>query len=276
MVWQYPDGTTYLFYWRLLHLQSLCTRPHDSGRGGDLKLKLALAGLFAAAMALTPAQATSVVFNTTSTSATLYASGSTIASSSPTGYTASIYGFDGVFTATQAPSSESVKNSSPTTLSNGAGSEELETTTAGLGIQNTGGSDPGWIGFSDAVVIDFSTAHPVTLANSTATFDMKIDASGPSEWAIYGFNGTNYVLLQTGEMQTGGPGTVPYSPTPSYTTTTSGLYSAYMIGVTNDCALTVTQVDVTPNQQTPEPGTFVMAGMALVAVGLTMKKRRKA
>jgi hypothetical protein len=52
------------------------------------------------------------------------------------------------------------------------------------------------------------------------------------------------------------------------------------VGVTNDCGLTINSVDLaysggTGTQQTPEPGTFVMAGMALIGAGVTMRKRNR-
>jgi hypothetical protein len=53
------------------------------------------------------------------------------------------------------------------------------------------------------------------------------------------------------------------------------LYSSYLIGVTNDCALTINEVYVQYSGETtptPEPGTFVMAGMALAGIGLARKR----
>jgi hypothetical protein len=105
---------------------------------------------------------------------------------------------------------------------------------------------------------------------------MTVDLPGSSYWTVYGYNTTGvnadkYALLSSGPMAPGA--------TPSFTSTSSTLYSDYLVGVTNDCGLTINSIDVTysgtTTQQTPEPGTFVMAGMALIAVGLTMRKRNR-
>ncbi len=147
----------------------------------------------------------------------------------------------------------------------------------GLGVYNTNlGQDNGFIGPSDAIVLDLShvkqtdTYNGQTGSISGITFDMYEDYSG-DDYEVYGVttNGTHttYTLVQQGIMHNTTPLTV----------STSSLYNEYVIGVT-DCALDLRGVDIqysgsVSTQQTPEPGTFVMAGMAMIGLGITIKKR---
>ena len=228
-----------------------------------------------------PAHASSVLFTA---SATLPTSGyanspATINLTNGAGSIAA-YGFDGVFSTPAAPSTVSVNSSNPDSPKNGVG-EQIAFSGAGMGLKS---NDSPYIGPTDAIVLDFSNVKSSVVYNgqtgieADVTFSMKVDLTGPSDWTIYGYatsgvNAGKYVLLASGPMQ---PGT-GYTATPSFTTST--LYSDYLVGETSDCALTITalSVDYTKGittQQTPEPGTFVMAGMALIGLGVTMKKRR--
>jgi hypothetical protein len=237
-----------------------------------LKTNITISALFTAAAILTPAHATSILFTAVST---LPATGNTITLNDNAGSIAG-YGFDGVFSNATPPSTVAITGSNPDKISGGT-AETLDTTGAGLGLASPSSESP-YIGPGDAVVLDFANVkNPDTYNGQTGqeyqvTFNMKIDLSGPSDWTVYGYNAGSgdYVLLGDGPMGSGG--------NPTFSTTT--LYSSYLVGVTNDCGLTITSVDVaytagTTIQQTPEPGTFVMAGMALIGLGVTIKKRNR-
>ena len=238
-------------------------------------MKIALAGLFAAAALMTPAQATSIVFNLNSASPTTYGTSESFASS-PSGYgSLTAYGYDSVLSQNTYTDGENIGAKNKDTPSSGS-AEDLETSSAGLGLVNTGNSDAKYIPVTDAVVLDFSNVSSSVMQSATSIkFSMSIDANGPSEWVVLGYNASTqkFTVLDEASMSSGS--------TASYTDlSTSGLYTSYMIGVSNDdCALTVDSVTVNYNavttQQAPEPGTFAMAGMALAAVGISMKKRRK-
>ena len=102
---------------------------------------------------------------------------------------------------------------------------------------------------------------------NTITFKMYEDYSG-ADYEIYGVTGAygtagaTYSVIKSGQMSNSTPLTV----------STSSLYNAYIIGVT-DCALDIQSISV-GYSAAPEPGTFVMAGIALIGLGVTMKRRR--
>lgn len=248
-----------------------------------MKTNIAISALFTAAAFLTPAHASSVLFTASATLPTsgAYNSPATVNLTNGAGSIAA-YGFDGVFSTTAAPGTVAVNSSNPDSPKNTGGSEQIDYSTAGMGLKS---NDSPYIGPTDGIVLDFSNVKTSVAYNgqtgveADVNFALKIDATGPSNWTIYGYatsgvNAGSYVLLDSGPMQyVAGNG---YTATPMYTTTT--LYSDYLVGVTNDCALTITALSVdytkgTTTQQTPEPGTFVMAGMALIGLGVTMKKR---
>ena len=246
-----------------------------------MKSKMAIAALFSVAAILTPAHASTVLFNTSSLGTNTALPSPYSITLSNSGGTITAYGFDGVFSASTPPTDVAGSATGPTT---GTGKDVAVTQPAGLGVDNGTGGTNSDIGPGDAVVLDFSGVSSTVKQNTTqVTFDMTVDQTGPSYWAVYGFNGTQYVLLGQGPMETptsgtGGNGlTGTYSASPTFSTST--LYTSYLVGVTNDCDLTVNEVQITYNgqttQSTPEPGTFVMAGMALVAVGITMRKRNR-
>ena len=239
-----------------------------------MKINIAIAALSTAAAFLTPAQATPVLFTASATLPTgTYASGTSFNLNDGAG-SIGAYGFDGVFSVTAPPTTVSVKNSNPDTPTASASNETLDVTSVGLGLKS---NDTPYIGPTDAIVLDFSgvkttaTSGGQTGSISEVTIDTKIDVTGSSDWTVYGFNSTThtYDLLDSGSMAASG----------SPTFMTSTLYSAYLIGVTNDCGLTIDGINVqysgTTTQSTPEPGTFVMAGIAMIGLGITMKKRSR-
>jgi len=153
--------------------------------------------------------------------------------------------------------------------------------TPGLGDHNTNvGADNGFIAPTDAVVLDFANVQ--STANngsgngsmSKITFNLYEDYSG-ADYEVYGLvSGTVntgsavWALVQSGVMHNSTPLTVA----------TTSLYTYYAIGVT-DCALDIQSVQVqysgTGTTSVPEPGTFVMAGMAMIGLGFTIKKRNR-
>jgi hypothetical protein len=241
-----------------------------------VKNSIAIAGMLAATTVLiTPAHATSVMFGFTTPNLTTYGNPGTSASfaSSPSGFgTVGVYGYDNVLPQNTYSNGNTIGTTNKDTPSTGS-PEAITTSSVGLGLANPT-NDPTYIGIEDAVVLDFSNVSSSVLQNATGvTIDMNIEHNGPSEWVVFGYNSTTqkFTVLDEASMSSG--------TTAQYTSTT-GIYSSYLVGVSNDdCALTVTQVDIAYNgvvvQQTPEPGTFVMAGMALVAVGITMRKRNR-
>jgi PEP-CTERM motif-containing protein len=75
-----------------------------------------------------------------------------------------------------------------------------------------------------------------------------------------------WALEQTGSIVSGQPLTV----------STSSFYTEYAIGVT-DCAIDIESVDIRYSSTTtpaPEPGTFVLVGIALIGLGMTVRKRK--
>jgi hypothetical protein len=241
--------------------------------------KIAIAVLFSTAALLTPAHATTVLFNTTGATKSYNNTNNIYSVSTAAGGTITAYGYDGIFLSSYVPQDITVAGGSPTAPNNDGASLNpvqatklgtsvgAEVTSAGLGV--TGST---YIGPSDAVVLDFANvSSTVKQDDPTVTFNMKIDATGPSDWVVYGFSNGQYVFLGDGAMSTVGA--------VSFQQPTTGLYSYYLIGVANDCDLSITGVSISYNGQTtqtaPEPGTFLMAGMALVAAGVTMKKRAR-
>jgi hypothetical protein len=250
-----------------------------------MKHTIAIAGLFAAAALLTPAEASTVLFNTSSLTNGNYSNPYSI-SLSNSGGTIAAYGYEGVFTAQNPPSTVSVTgNNADDPVSSSA--PGIAVSNAGLGVNNGGNPENPDIAPGDAVVLDFSGVSSTVKQNVTnVAFTATIDVNGPSYWVVYGYNATakDYTLLTDGPMEQPTTGKNGNGLTGTYTGTavsfqTSSLYSEYLVGITNDCDLTINSVTITYNgqttQQTPEPGTFVMAGMALLAIGVTMKKRSR-
>jgi hypothetical protein len=185
-------------------------------------------------------------------------------------------GYDGVFLTTPTfpvTATPPVSGASPESLT----VQNDRSGTPGLGVDNTNvGQDNGYIAPSDAVVLDFSNVH-ATANNGSGTgsinqinFGLYEDYHG-ADYEVYGLvSGTVNTSSAVWAWVASG---VMHDTTP-LTVQTTALYSAYAIGVT-DCALDIQSIGVQYSSQTPEPGTFVMAGTALIAVGVVMKKRNR-
>jgi hypothetical protein len=235
-----------------------------------LKRKLAIAAFFLVGAALTPANATTTIMLTTTlpsgtlgSSANLYLSGS--------GYTGTgngyiiVNGWDDIFPST-TPAAPNYNSPAHT--------ENLKVANGGLGLNNS--VDNGQIGVTDGIVMNFAnvatTFHGDSLSN--ITFNISKDNTGDATWMLYGMSNSNgsgtATLLDSGTTMSSGP--VTYN--------TSALYNSYVLGLTNnDCSVDLSSVSITYSGTTttnvPEPGTFVMAGMALLGLGVTMRKRAR-
>lgn len=246
-----------------------------------MKIGVAIFAALLAAVFLAPAQATPVLFSATTTlTAGNYNSPLTLNLSDGAGYILA-YGYDDMF--------HNPKSGTAIAPSYGATSVGLTVQTdlngtEGLGDNNTNvGQDNGFIAPTDAVVLDFANVHStasngsITGSENKITLNLYQDYAG-ADYEVYALTGgtvntasAEWTPVQTGVIVAGQPLTV----------STSSLYTYYAIGVT-DCAIDVESVDIqykgaTNPQQTPEPGTFVMGGMALIVLGVAMKKgNRKA
>jgi hypothetical protein len=241
--------------------------PQQAAEEEVLKVTFAIAALFLAAVFLVPAQAATVLTTTLptgtlGTSANLYLSGS--------GYTGNgngyiiAYGWDDIFPGTSV---------APPTYSSPAHTENLKVgSDSGLGLANS--TDNGEIGITDGIVLDFADVD-TTLGGggiNKVTIDINKDITGGAYYMIYGMsnaNGTGTAVLLTSALLSS-TGLVSFS--------TSTVFASYVIGLTNaDCAIDLkdVQVQYSSSITTPEPGTFVMGGMALLGLGVIMKKRRQ-
>ena len=205
-----------------------------------------------------------------------YASGMTIHLNDNAG-TIKAYGFDDMFPS-DPTFGTAIAPSSGATPKGLTVQHDLGGTT-GLGVNNIYvGQDNGYIAPNDAVVLDFSSVNTTATSGGQTgslnqiTFNLYEDRAG-TDYEVYGLvSGTIntssavWAWIASGVMSNRTPLTVP----------TTALYNAYAIGVT-DCALDIQGVQLqyaaVVTSQTPEPGTFVMAGMALIGLGVTMKRR---
>jgi hypothetical protein len=245
-----------------------------------LKIQIAVSALFTAAALLTPASATPISFTaaTTLPSAGNYSSPLTLNLTDGAGSITAI-GYDDMFPHNPTTGTAIAPSSGATEV--GLTVQTDRGNQPGLGDHNTNvGQDNGFIAPTDALVLGFANVH-TTASNGSGTgsinritFNMYEDYSG-ADYEVYGLvsgtvntNTATWALIGSGTMQNGAPLTVA----------TTSLYTYYAIGVT-DCALDIQSVGVnytgTTTQQTPEPGTFVMAGMALIGLGAIMRKRNR-
>jgi len=250
--------------------------PRHAAEEETLKTKLTIAALILAAAVLSPANAAPILLTA---SLTPSASGNPLDINLTGSYSGDYIvatGYDGGLTGTVPPTT-----SSSVTIPNTSGDKTA------VGVNSSGtslglASDSDEIGFNktggnDYVVLDFSdhaaTAGSPAQAGSSVSFGLNVDVkeatAGGSYWVIYGFttdNGTGTpTLLASGEMKA--TGVVP--------TITTAFYSSYVIGILGDCEINITGISATYG--TPEPGTFMMGGLALIGFGIAMKKRiRKA
>ncbi|HEX3747440.1 MAG TPA: hypothetical protein VHW09_26065 [Bryobacteraceae bacterium] len=242
-----------------------------------MKIQVAISALFTAAVFLTPAQATTTLFapnplTTPLSDIKLYtaASGGTLTSdylTATVGYTG---GLPGTVTQSGPPTTETLNETHSTTL--GVNSN-------GVGLSNN--SDE--IGPTDFAIVNFSNAATYNNQGAvSASLSLKIEATEPqgtlSDWVVYGLStptSTSGTLLAWGQMSSLGNVT-----SASYGSLSDlAYYSAYAIGIIGDCEISITGATVTysgtTTQSTPEPGTFVMGGMALIGLGVTMKRRNR-
>jgi hypothetical protein len=230
-----------------------------------LKNTFAIAALISAAAVLTPANATTILTTTLSKTTP-----GTLSLGAGNGYITAA-GYDNGLPSnipSGPPTSVTPSFSNPTAV----GVNTDPNSKLGLGLGNNGDE----IGPTDFVVLDF--ANVTAPANSTLTsvaFTLNVDVKEPtgaiSDWVIYGENSNGTAtLLDSGPM-------TPLGVIPIANTTTSASYTNYLIGIEGDCEIDIEQVALTygSSAKTPEPGTFVMAGMALIGLGLTMKKHQR-
>lgn len=258
-----------------------------------MKFRIAALVLVTAAIFLIPAEATPILFNanTTLPSAGNYPQGGTSAGLQidlsaiygSAGYILA-YGVDGLFSGTPkaghtnlAPATSATPNVGLTVQPDLGGTE-------GLGDNNTNtGLDNGFIAPTDGVVLDFANVTK-TINNSSVTgaspnqitFNLYQDYAG-ADYEVYGSNNdSNWTLIQSGVIHA--PEALNIA---ALNGSVSSLYTYYAIGVT-DCAIDVEGVTVqysgatTETSPVPEPGTFVMAGSAILGLGFTIRTRRRA
>ena len=250
-----------------------------------------LAGL-AAAVFLIPVQATPILFNATTTlpPAGNYSQGGTSAglqinltdAYGSAGYILA-YGVDGLFNGTPKPGHTNLAPTTSATPNVGLTVQPDLSGKEGLGNHNTNvGEDNGFIAPTDGVVLDFANVTK-TVNNSSVTgatpnqitFNLYQDYNG-ADYEVYGSNDdSSWHLIQSGVIHA--PNTLNV---PALNGTVSSLYTYYAIGVT-DCAIDIEGVTVQYSGTTtqvapaPEPGTFLMAGTAILALGFTIRKRRR-
>ena len=156
----------------------------------------------------------------------------------------------------------------------------------GLGMSvDPGGDHEINASIHDGIQIDFSS---VLAAQPNATVTMGISSAQTGEgWALYGSNtlltvdGPSKTQGLLGEPLLTGTGTNS-NPTTSITLPDWGQYSYYTLMATGTApdanvllgTLTITGSNVT-TQATPEPGSLLMAGTALIVLGAILRKRQK-
>lgn len=256
------------FNLRRIRLNSEKT-PQQAAEERTLKTKISILALFLAAALWTPAHATPVLINITlpKVPPALGTSTNLTLSNSSFGYIGAT-GYDNLYP-TPAPTPPTPP-AGPNNLNSAPKETLLEKTdgggVTGLGLNNS--TDNGYIPPTDGIVLDLSTlTPPAGYKPIQITFDLWKDITGGSDWAIYGTNGTGnsptWSLVSWGQMSS--PGALVVS--------TTSIYTRYAIGLSGDCAL-----DIQGGQLeyiAPEPGTFAMAGLALIGLGAALRKRRR-
>jgi PEP-CTERM motif len=248
--------------------------PRNAAEEETLKTKLIIAALILTAAVLSPANAAPILLTA---SLTPSASGNPLDINLTGSYSGDYIvatGYDGGLTGTVPPTKTSsvtipntsgdktavAVNSAGTSLGLGVDSDEI-------GYNKTGGNDYVVLDFSDHAATAGSPAQTGSSVSFGLNIDVKEGSPGGSYWVVYGFNSNNGTgtptLLASGEMKA--TGAVP--------TVTTAFYDSYVIGILGDCQINIT--GITASYGTPEPGTFMMGGLALIGFGIAMKKRMR-
>jgi hypothetical protein len=217
-------------------------------------------------MTATPAHATTILFNwvTTTNANTSLGSSASITSG---GITLTAFALPGV---NQTPA--------PTLYAKNGGTGET-----GLGLTNDpGGDNEISAKTDDGIQIDFADA---ITKDPTGPVTLSIGSVQSGEgWALYGSNTQATNTGSIGKELLSGSATG--NPVQTVTLPDWGEYTYYTLLATDpaNCTplanillgtVTLTEPGTPQNTPTPEPGTLVMAGSALIAVGVLMKKKQK-
>jgi hypothetical protein len=234
-----------------------------------MKINFTIAALLSAAVFLTPVHASTTLFTSTPLLSStgdiclLTSKTATSCSGATSDYISAVAGYNNAFGSTSPTSTSNITltetSSNPPDLTGGQ-----------LGLGSNGEVPEG-----DVMILDFSNAKTYNSQSATAVaFNVDtIVNNSASDWVIYGLSSDSSkaaTYLASGAMTNLG----------TITTANLPVYAAYAIGIIGDCEISITGIDVTygtsgVNGQTPEPGTFTMAGLALIGLGITMKKHRR-
>jgi len=147
---------------------------------------------------------------------------------------------------------------------------DLSYNSYGLGVATTSNE----ITLSSFVVVDFSDpGGPKPSGATTATFNIDNADSG---WIIYG--GTTEPVSGAVGAAGGISGltlVTSGSLNNSALQVTLGSYSYLAIIAARTCYLNINSITTDTSTPTPEPATFALAGMALIGLGVALRKTRK-
>ena len=221
------------------------------------------AAILVAAM-LTPAQATQILF--TSPTGNL---GTTETYASASG-SVTAYGFIGGVISGTATAANLIGNGSP----------------AGLGLQTSNNA----IQWNDFIQIDFSNVKSTVATQGQTITQLQfaldiVQSNSNLSWHVYGTNtpesATNNTVTKMGVTLLAQGTLAPTGFVNPIVFSGSGtLYNYYIIAV--DCPTSITggldiaSMTITTSARVPEPATFFVTGAALIGLGLTFRKRRKA
>jgi hypothetical protein len=226
--------------------------------------------------AITPAQASPVIFSWVTASNQNTVLGAVYAESN-NGITLTAYGLTAPANLTQPATA------GPDLYAKNGGSGET-----GLGMATDPGNDHEIsAALNDGIQVDFANAL-ATAPNATVTMAISSVQSGEG-WALYG---SNTLLTVAGNSKTDGSLGEPLlsgsgsnaDPTVSINLPDWGQYTYYTLmatdpgGCTPDANILLGTVTINGGitvQNTPEPGSLVLAGTALIVIGVMMKKKQK-
>ncbi|MGD0870428.1 MAG: PEP-CTERM sorting domain-containing protein [Bryobacteraceae bacterium] len=146
----------------------------------------------------------------------------------------------------------------------------LGESSSGVGVQAT--SD--MVTPESFVVLDFS--DPISKGYTSASIELNHITEG---WTVYGTD--TAPTTSTNSQTFSGLSVLASSPIPTNGTlepiSSFTTYTYLIVIASQDCEAIINefQLTSTSSQTTPEPGTFVLAGMALIGLGATWRKRRK-